>query len=109
MSKKKQIDRNDIQRLDQLVRLQEEVNKLTSKNAELAKGLMKTIESLRYISGIAERGLERQQRDDETTESFILGYVQHLEAKENVLKDIHAICGIEFGEDIYKILKDKGF
>lgn len=38
------------------------------------------IKTMRYIQGIAERGQGRPMRDDETLESFVLGYVKQLEA-----------------------------
>ena len=40
----------------------------------------KTLSTLTYIRGIAERGEGRPMRDDETLEQFLLGYVKRLEA-----------------------------
>ena len=40
----------------------------------------KTVATLTYIRGIAERGEGRPMRDDETLDQFLLGYVRRLEA-----------------------------
>lgn len=37
------------------------------------------LETVKYLIGIAERGAGRKMREDETTEQFVLGYVQSLE------------------------------
>jgi predicted transcriptional regulator of viral defense system len=67
------IYKEDLTRLDQLVRLQE-------RNADLAKELLRCVASLKYIAGIAERGTGRKQKDDETVEQFILDYIKFLES-----------------------------
>jgi len=47
---------------------------------DLINQLQRLLQTIRYIAGIAERGEGRLQRDDETVEQFILGYVKKLEA-----------------------------
>ncbi len=42
--------------------------------------MLRLIETIKYLRGIAERGLGREIRDDETIEQFVLGYVKQLEA-----------------------------
>jgi len=43
--------------------------------------ITKLLSCVRYLTGIAERGMKRSIRDDESVESFVLKYVQSLEAK----------------------------
>ena len=57
---------------DQLAAAQEEI-KASSKDS------LRLLESVKYLRGIAEHGEERQQREDETVEQFVLGYVKKLE------------------------------
>ena len=42
--------------------------------------VMKLLSAVKYIIGIAERGEGRAMREDESVESFVLGYVKRLEA-----------------------------
>ena len=56
----------------QLAAAQEEI-KASSKDS------LRLLESVKYLRGIAEHGEERQQREDETVEQFVLGYVKKLE------------------------------
>lgn len=44
-----------------------------------SKDSLRLLESVKYLRGIAEHGEERQQREDETVEQFVLGYVKKLE------------------------------
>lgn len=69
---------------DQLAAAQEEVE-------ASSKDSLRLLESVKYLRGIAEHGEERQQREDETVEQFVLGYVKKLEdqlAKANQLWQI---------------------
>lgn len=43
--------------------------------------VLKLLSAVKYIIGIAERGEGRAMREDESAESFVLGYVKRLEAK----------------------------
>jgi len=68
--------------------------------------ITKLISCVRYLTGIAERGLKRQIREDESVESFVLGYVQSLETQpsDDVAKDAaryqwlvkHSTYGIDY-------------
>jgi hypothetical protein len=42
--------------------------------------MLRLIGTIKYLRGIAERGLGREIREDETIEQFVLGYVKQLEA-----------------------------
>lgn len=53
-----------------------------------ANDMLRLIETVKYLGGIAEKGEGRQQREDETTEQFVLGYVKRLESLTRV-----ANCG----------------
>lgn len=44
-----------------------------------ANDMLRLIETVKYLIGIAERGEGRTIRDDETAEQFVLGYVKRLE------------------------------
>ena len=46
-----------------------------------ARDMLRLIETVKYLGGIAERVEGRQQREDETTEKFVLEYVKQLEAQ----------------------------
>ena len=46
--------------------------------------VLRLIETIKYVVGIAERGEGRTMRDDETVEQFVLGYVNKLEATFSV-------------------------
>jgi len=52
--------------------------------------MLRLIETIKYLRGIAERGLGREIRDDETIEQFVLGYVKQLEAAPVRTKDLTA-------------------
>lgn len=43
--------------------------------------MLRLIKTIKYLRGIAERGLDREMRDDETLEQFVLGYVKQLETQ----------------------------
>ena len=68
--------------------------------------ITKLLSCVRYLTGIAERGLKRQIREDESVESFVLGYVQSLETQpsDDVAKDAaryqwlvkHSTYGIDY-------------
>ncbi len=47
---------------------------------EYAEWVQRLLATIKYVVGIAERGEGRQQRDDETTEQFVLGYVKRIES-----------------------------
>ena len=42
--------------------------------------VLRLIDTIKYLVGIAERGEGRKARDDELPEQFVLGYVKRLEA-----------------------------
>ena len=42
--------------------------------------VLRLIDTIKYLVGIAERGKGRKARDDELPEQFVLGYVKRLEA-----------------------------
>lgn len=44
-----------------------------------AQDMLRLIETVKYMIGIAERGEGRKIRDNETAEQFVLGYVKRLE------------------------------
>ena len=48
---------------------------------EDAANTLRLIATIRYLGGIAEKGEGRKQRDDETTEQFVLGYVKRIESE----------------------------
>ena len=50
--------------------------------------MLRLIETIKYLRGIAERGLGREIRDDETIEQFVLGYVKQLEDSTVRTKDL---------------------
>jgi hypothetical protein len=47
---------------------------------ELIKDVDRLLKTIRYLTGIAERGEGRAMREDETVEQFVLAYVKRLEA-----------------------------
>jgi len=62
-----------------------------------AASMLRLIETIRYMTGIAERGEGRKCRDDEKPEQFLLNYVKRLEAQPaQALEDlsgVRACCG----------------
>ena len=49
--------------------------------------MLRLIETIKYLRGIAERGLGREIREDETIEQFVLGYVKQLESTQTVKQE----------------------
>lgn len=49
--------------------------------------MLRLIETIKYLRGIAERGLGREIREDETIEQFVLGYVKQLESTQPVKQE----------------------
>lgn len=47
--------------------------------------VLRLIETINYLVGIAERGEGRTIRDDETPEMFVLGYVKKVESALDAL------------------------
>lgn len=48
-------------------------------DSQEARDMLRLIDTVKYLIGIAERGEGRSIRDDETAEQFVLGYVKRLE------------------------------
>ena len=64
-----------------LLAASKEITRLRAENTELLTDLDRVLTTLRYLIGIAERGAGRPMAEDETAESFVLGYVKRLEAE----------------------------
>ena len=76
---------------DQLAKLRQQLAAAQEEIEASSKDSLRLLESVKYLRGIAEHGEERQQREDETVEQFVLGYVKKLEdqlAKANQLRQI---------------------
>ena len=58
-----------------------ECKRLGAELAESATDLSRVLETVKYLSGIAERGEGRKIGESETVEQFVLGYVQKLETE----------------------------
>ena len=56
-----------------------ECKKAADELQEYARDVLRLVETVKYLRGIAKRGEGREMRDDETVEGFVLGYVQRLE------------------------------
>ena len=66
---------------DALRRQSAEIERLRAELAESATDLSRVLETVKYLSGIAERGEGRKIGESETVEQFVLGYVQKLETE----------------------------
>ena len=61
--------------------------------------MLRLIETIKYLRGIAERGLGREIREDETIEQFVLGYVKQLESTQPVKQEPVAEFEVDIGEN----------
>ena len=69
-----------------------EIERLRAELAESATDLSRVLETVKYLSGIAERGEGRKIGESETVEQFVLGYVKKLEAKiERLRAELEAV------------------
>ena len=66
--------------VDENVRLREELAALRQELDDYAKDVLRLIETIKYLSGIAERGTGNECPPDTTVEQFVLGYVKQLES-----------------------------
>jgi len=56
-----------------------EIARLQSENKDYVENILKLIATVKYMTGIGERGLGRTIKDDELPEKFLLAYVRSLE------------------------------
>ena len=71
----------------ELITLREQVKVLTQYLSEDGYDMLRIIDTVKYLRGIAERGTGRLCDDNETTEQFVLGYVKELEGQIKVLRE----------------------
>jgi len=65
----------------EIERLQTELAAAQVLRKQDANDILRLLETIKYVQGIAVRGEGRPQGDDETVEAFVLGYVKKLEAR----------------------------
>lgn len=63
------------------------VSALEAEQKKDAEDMLRLIETVKYLQGIAERGEGRVISADETVEAFVLGYVKNLEAENQRLRE----------------------
>ena len=63
--------------------MSDHVESLRQQLDENAKDLLRLIETVKYLRGIAVRGLGYDQPEDQTVEQFVLGYVKGVEYQLN--------------------------
>lgn len=100
--------------------LREQVKMLTEERSETACDMLRLIETIKYLRGIAERGTGRPCGNTETVETFVLGYVKTLEEQVKLLRealkwawmfiknglDLGYIAPPEFGDPACDILNE---
>jgi len=79
-----------------------EAHELANRCAEYAKDILRLVETVKYLRGIAERGTGNECPPDETVEQFVLGYVKQLEARCAELEGI-----AEYHSDAFKRAHDE--
>lgn len=62
-----------------------EIERLRARIAELAADLLRAVETIKYLRGIAERGTGNECPPDMTVEKFVLDYVKRLESDNATL------------------------
>ena len=72
--------------------------------------VLRLIDTIKYLVGIAERGEGRKARDDELPEQFVLGYVKRLEAALAEPSEPHAWSEAAIDEylDGYSLIGEDG-
>ena len=64
----------------------ETIAELHTENESYAKDILRLLETIKYMRGIAERGTGKEMPEDIPVESFVLGYVKSIEAENAKLK-----------------------
>ena len=64
----------------------EAIVELRTENESYAKDILRLLETIKYMRGIAERGTGKEMPEDIPVESFVLGYVKSIEAENAKLK-----------------------
>lgn len=66
------------------------IAELEARSAQDVHDISKLLDTIKYLRGIAERGMRRKQIDTESVEQFVLGYVKQLEADSAMIAESQA-------------------
>lgn len=91
---------------DLTIILNKQIEEKDKEIARLNADLLRLIETIKYLRGIAEKGEGRAAREDETVEQFVLGYVKKLEYKvilRDMSIDTYKAENIHFNRRIYEL------